>query len=428
MRDLEIVLPTPHSGQREVLSTTARFNVLACGRRFGKTTLGLDRCATPDVLGYPVGWFSPTYKMLTEVWRTAVGMFAPIIERRSVQDHRLEFITGGTLEFWSLDNPDVARGRRYKRILVDEAAMISNLMDTWQKVLRPTLTDYKGDAWFMSTPKGRNGFWQMYTLGLDPYEPEWACWHLPTIANDHIDPAEIEAARLSLPESTYMQEYLAEFLEGEGSVFRNIVNCTTAPQGDPEAHRGHRIIAGADWAKQADYTAFSFGCMDCRVEVDRDRFNQIDYAFQVERLRTLCQKWRPQAILTELNSIGQPVFEQLERMGLPVYGFTTTATSKPPLIENMALALERAEWQFQPDKVWTMELEAYERKVSTMTGRSQYSAPDGFHDDTVIARALMLWQAQQPVTMQVVPQSVNLFGARGQSSRGIELGGSRGRR
>ena len=71
-------------------------------------------------------------------------------------------------------------------------------------------------------------------------------------------------------------------------------------------------------------------------------------------------------------------------------GFTTTATTKPPLIENLALALERVEWQFIPDPVATGELEAYERKVSPVTGRSQYSAPSGMHDDTVIARALML--------------------------------------
>ena len=71
-------------------------------------------------------------------------------------------------------------------------------------------------------------------------------------------------------------------------------------------------------------------------------------------------------------------------------GFETTASSKPPLIENLALAFEREEFQFQDDPIWTAELEAYERKVSVSTGRSQYGAPEGMHDDTVIARALML--------------------------------------
>ena len=76
---------------------------------------------------------------------------------------------------------------------------------------------------------------------------------------------------------------------------------------------------------------------------------------------------------------------------MQVVGYVITASSKPPLIENLALALEKAEWQFQGDPVWTAELEAYERTVSANTGRSSYSAPEGCHDDTVMARALMAW-------------------------------------
>jgi hypothetical protein len=187
---------------------------------------------------------------------------------------------------------------------------------------------------------------------------------------------------------------LAEFIEGEGAVFRNIAACMKAPATTPDEHKGHRIVAGCDWAKQSDYTAFSFGCVECKREVDKDRFNRIDYAFQTERLRVLCDRWQPTAILTEINAIGMPVFEQVERMGLPVIAFETTATSKPPLIESFALALERTEWQYLPDPIWTAELEAYERKVSTVTGRSTYSAPEGVHDDTVVARCLMLWAFQ----------------------------------
>jgi len=85
-----------------------------------------------------------------------------------------------------------------------------------------------------------------------------------------------------------------------------------------------------------------------------------------------------------------------------VQGFTITSVNKSQLIENLALALERAEWQFQHDAVWTMELEAYERTVSSTTGRSSYSAPDGAHDDTVIARALMVWQAHRPSASALV--------------------------
>lgn len=79
-----------------------------------------------------------------------------------------------------------------------------------------------------------------------------------------------------------------------------------------------------------------------------------------------------------------------------VIGFVFTAQSKPPLIENLALALERGEWKFIDNKTWTGELEAYERTVSPHTGRSSYNASDGMNDDTVISRALMVWNANKP--------------------------------
>ena len=92
----------------------------------------------------------------------------------------------------------------------------------------------------------------------------------------------------------------------------------------------------------------------------------------------------------EHNSIGNPIFEQLQREGLPVVAFETTATSKPPLIEGGALEIEKGTISLIPDDVWTTELEAYEQKINPTTGRSTYSAPDDLHDDTVIARMLMI--------------------------------------
>ncbi len=405
MQPIILTLPRPHPGQEEVIRTCARFNVLACGqqsRRFGKTTLGIDRCVTPDVLRYPVGWFSPTYKMLLEVWREALRLLKPIAVRVSASDHRIENIAGGVLEFWSLDNPDSARGRKYKRIIVDEAAMVPDLMDAWQYVLRPTLVDYSGDAYFLSTPKGRGGFWQMFQWGQNPDVSEWASWQMPSSVNPRLAQSEIDEMKSTLPESAYRQEIEAAFLEDGGSVFRNAAACLTAPLDvTPEQHAGHALVMGCDWARESDFTCLSVGCATCRCEVARDRFNQVDYHVQTQRLRALAERWGVKSILTELNSIGQPVFEMLQRMGLPVVGFNTTGTTKPPLIENMALAFERSEWQWQADPVWTAELEAYERTVNPTTGRSSYSAPSGAHDDTVVCRALMLWQAQRHMTSYV---------------------------
>lgn len=390
MPTLKIQLPRPHEGQRRVIAEAGRFNVVNCGRRFGKTSLGLDRCATPATLAYPIGWFSPTYKMLLEVWREAVRIFGPITARRSAQDHRLEFVTGGLLEFWSLDNPDVARGRKYRRVVVDEAAMIPALVDAWNYVLRPTLVDYSGDAWFLSTPKGLNGFWQMWQWGQDPAMAEWRSWQMPTAINPAIPVSEIEAMRLTMPAQVFAQEILADFIEDGSGVFRRVREAATAPR-QTERQRDRQYGFGVDFGKHQDFTVISVIDLKERAQVYMDRFNQIDYHVQVSRLTALCERFDPTIIVAERNSMGEPLIEQLQRQGLPIYPFLTTNASKTDAIDALALAFEREQIKILNDQTLIGELQAYtmERLPS---GLLRYSAPDGLHDDCVMSLALA-WQA-----------------------------------
>lgn len=393
-KQIEVTLPELHEGQQRIVDEAVRFNVLACGRRFGKTMLGIDLLIDKALDGFPVGWFSPTYKMLQEVWAEIRKTTQSLQTRISAQDHRIELVTGGLIDCWSLDAADSVRGRKYARVVLDEAAMVPGLADAWQAAIRPTLTDYKGDAFLLSTPKGINFFHECYQRGLDPLQPDWRSWHMPTADNPYIDPAEVDAARQELPEQIFKQEYLAQFLQNEGAVFRNIEACLTSPHTRPDLHRGHRIVAGVDWGQKNDFTVISVVCANCRTEVEIDRFNKIEWAFQRARLRTIYERWHLVDALVETNSIGGPNLEALRADGLRVRGFETTAQSKPPLIQSLALALERTECQWLPDPVAKTELLAYESKINPITGRIAYSAPEGGHDDTVMARALA-WEAVQ---------------------------------
>lgn len=394
MPTLTITLPRPHAAQAKVISQAARFNVVNCGRRFGKTTLGLDRCADPAVLAYPIGWFSPTYKMLLEVWREAAIIFQPIEKRKNAQERRIEFVTGGLLEFWSLDDINAGRGRKYKRVIVDEAAMVKMLMDHWQIVLRSTLADYEGDAWFLSTPKGRNGFWQMWQWGQDPLRPEWHSWQIPTHDNPHINPSEIEAMRQSMPELIFNQEVMAQFLEDAGGVFRRVTDAATAvfldkPQAGP-------YVFGVDWGKMNDFTVIVVLDAKTKQMVHLDRFNQIDYHVQVGRLAALAERFRPVGIVAERNSMGDPIIEQLQRQGLPVLPFTTTNATKTRAIDELAMAFERGEIEILNDLILIGELQAYEME-RLPSGMLRYSAPAGMHDDCVMALA-MGWQGVMELT------------------------------
>jgi hypothetical protein len=407
---LNIKLPRLHSAQREIVRGARRFNVVCCGRRFGKTKLAVDRLLQPALSGFPAAYFAPTYKMLSEVWREVQQVVAPITAQRNSQEKWLRLITGGKIDFWSLENPDIARGRKYKLAVIDEAAQVAWLEEAWQKVLRPTLTDYQGAAWFFSTPRGLNYFHQIYQQGADPLIAEWQSWQMPTARNPFIAPQEIEAARQELPGDVFQQEYLAEFIQNAGAVFRNVEACLKALPTPPAEHQGHYLIAGVDMAQKQDFTVISVACLTCGCEVELDRFNQISWALQRGRLDALYRKWRLADILVEANSIGSPNLEALHADNLPARGFETTPSSKPPLIQSLALAFERAEFQWLPDPVAKGELLAYEATVSRLTGRVSYSAPEGKHDDTVIARALVNWiRTTQVMQTPAGSASMSLF-------------------
>lgn len=386
-----IHLPRPHQAQAQILADARRFNVVACGRRFGKSTLGINRLVDGALRGQPVGWFSPTYKMLAEVWRDVARILQPVTIRRSAQQHRLELVTGGVVDMWSLETPDVARGRKYARVVVDEAAMIKQLGEAWQAILRPTLADLQGDMWALSTPKGRNMFWQMWTWGQDPEQPEWKAWQMPTAANPYIVTGEIEAMRRDMPERTFSQEVLAQFLEDAGGVFRNVLAAATAKaQAGPVP--GHQYVVGVDWAKSADFTVFATIDLTANQMAQVERFNQIDYEIQVGRLRALSERFRPQALVVERNSIGEPLVERLSRMGLPVQPFVTTNSTKAAIIEGLALALERQELAILDDAELIAELQGYEME-RLPSGLWRYGAPEGMHDDMVMALALAWYGA-----------------------------------
>lgn len=381
-----------------------RFNVVCCGRRrrWGKTRLGIDRLIGPALEGHPVAWFSPTYKMLTEVWRDVRNVLALVARRIAAQEHRIELITNGVVDMWSLDNPDVARGRKYKRVVVDEAAMIRALEDAWQAVIRPTLTDYAGDGWFLSTPKGMNFFHTLYQRGVDSTNGEWASWQMPTSANPFIAASEIEAARRELPERIFAQEYLAVFLDDAGGVFRRVLDAATAqPQTEPTT--GHAYLVSVDWGKHSDFTVIVVWDATTGHMAHIERFNQIDYALQLGRLRAVCERFRPQCLVPERNSMGEPLIELIARSPWAppeIVPFTTTNASKALAVEAFALALEQGAAKILNDPVLVAELQAYEAE-RLPSGMLRYGSPEGMHDDTVMA-TIIGWFAMVGPTEQTV--------------------------
>jgi hypothetical protein len=391
-----IELPVLHAAQQQILDEHRRFNVVALGRRAGKSKLAQDLLVNTALEQRPGGYFAPTYKLLEQFWRELKVVLIEAIRDKSEQEHRLELYGGGSIECWSTDTGDPARGRRYAIAVVDEAAIIPHLADVWGQAIRPTLTDFQGEGWFMSTPRGLNDFYVLFARGQDALEPHWSSWQMPTSVNPYIASAEIEAARHELPERVFAQEFLAQFLSIEGAgVFRGVRAVSRLSPRPPT--RGHSYTFGVDWGRSEDFTVISILDATTLEQVALDRFTDLDFEVQTERLHEWASVYRPAQIVAERNSMGGPVVERLQRgyarlldkprPPLPVYGWDNTNASKAAVIEKLALAIERGELTLLADQVQQAELLAFE-STTTASGMVRYAAPIGMHDDTVIALAL----------------------------------------
>lgn len=359
-----------------MLNQARRFTVLACGRRWGKTHLGLDVLIDGErgVLdGYPVAWFAPSSKLFDEVWWEATKVLAPIATRVDSQKNRIETITGGVLDMWTLHNTDdPGRGRKYARVVVDEAAIVpgERLRRQWTEAIRPTLTDYGGGALFASTPKGLNYFHELYLLGQSG-DPDWVSFQLPTTNNPHINPDEVESARRELPTAVFRQEYLAEFVTDFGAHFKT----PTYYEPDELPRDGFREATGADFAytfKAGDWTVFLTGRLA----------NEIIYVTGLYRAQAEATAWAQQ-----LKLVPAPfAFIGGQESGIAAflrqdYGINLkterAATDKLARAQPVIAAWNRGEVRLPRGAAITTEIEA---EVLAFTGDSRVDDTDDIVD------------------------------------------------
>jgi len=377
----------PHPGNFEVHNSQARFKVLSAGRRWGKTRLGVNECLDAAAQGGRAWWVSPSYKTSEVGWRPLrqIARKIPNAEIRLV-DRMVTLPNGGFVAVRSADNPDSLRGEGLDFVVMDECAFMQR--EAWTEAIRPALSDRQGKALFISTPKGRNHFWELYQKGINS-EEGWQSWTFPTISNPFIQPTEIEAAKRDLPEMIFRQEYLAEFIDDSGSVFRRVQDAAVLEPQEPDANK--QYVAGVDVASSIDFTVVSIMDVKSKELVYLDRFNRVDYNVLENRLEALYRRWHLDSMKVEANSIGQPVIDHLYAKGLSIIPFTTTSATKQAIIQALQSAFEHGEIRIINDPVLVGELLSFESKRSPSGGFS-YSAPSGMHDDTVMSLAIA-WSA-----------------------------------
>lgn len=402
-RNVKVTLYNPHPGQFPIHRSLARFRVVPCGRRFGKTLLGCNElakfcCEHEKKLGC---WVAPTYRQTKIAYKLIKTALQPIMQHSSDSELMIELINGTRMMFCSADNYDALRGFGIHFLVLDECADINE--KAWTEVLRPTLSDTRGKALFLGTPKGRNFFHTLYHRGLDPAYPEWESFTAPTSANPYIPREEIEAARQELPEMVYQQEYLAIFLAESAGVFTGIDGCIAGEFVDPDPNCSY--VIGWDPAKYRDYSVLTV-LNTATMHVDYwERSNQVDYAVQLGRAYELAERYNYAYVLQDSTGVGDPLLEQLQRRGLRAEGYLFTNASKKILIETLAVGIQHHNLTFPDLPVLIQELRQMEYTM-TPSRLIAYGAPQGAHDDTVMSLALAYYAAAKPrVPLSGEPES-----------------------
>ena len=297
----------------------------------------------------------------------------------------------------------------YRRVVLDESAHAANLEDTFQNCIRATLTDLVGDCDFYSTPRGRGFFYRCYCRGQDPEQKDWASFRFPTSDNPHLPPAEVEDARRQLPDRVFRQEYLAEFMDDAGGVFRNVQACVDVgrtPEVEAQTQQTNEHFGGQygersgvtygmglDLARIHDFSVCTVLDSNGR-QVYFDRWGGQSWDRQVSGIVNIAERFRP-FIYADSTGIGQPVVERLERMGLSIVPYSFSNASKTQLMDNLAGMIEQGKIRLMDIPVQTGELINYEYKL-TAARNVTMQAPEGEFDDCVCALALGAWAHNQP--------------------------------
>ena len=375
-----VKLYNPHDAQKKVIECPQRFIVMMAGRRFGKSLISQTIALESGIEGKRVAYITPTYQLGKIFFQELLEMLPNEIYKKNEADLVITFITGGTIRFFTGERLDNLRGLKFHLCIIDEASFIPNLEDGWLNSIRPTLTDYKGKALFLSTPKGKNYFYSLFMKG-NSGEENWQSFKFSTYDNPYIDKSEIDSARMQLPEVVFEQEYMANPAENAANPFGSafIRQCIYPMSNGPVA------CYGIDLAKSVDFTVITG--LDKNGSVCHFERFQRDWRQTKEYITNL-----PKApILMDSTGVGDPIFEDMQREGLDVQGYKFSSTSKQMLMEGLASAIHQRKITY-PSGPIVDELEIFEYQYTSYGVK--YSAPQGFHDDCCVSLALA-WKHYQ---------------------------------
>ena len=207
--------------QRDIWDDGIRFKVIAAGRRCGKSRFAAWKLILTALDGKPgkVWYVGMTQGNARDVmWSLLQDLARPVIKSSHINNLEITLINGSVISLKGSDRPDTLRGSSLKLLVMDEAAFMR--ANVWQEILSPALTDLKGEAIFISTPEGRNWFYDIYCYADQGVDPEWKAYHYTTYDNEMLDKKEIDSAKSRLSTMAFTQEFMASFNARESELFK----------------------------------------------------------------------------------------------------------------------------------------------------------------------------------------------------------------
>jgi hypothetical protein len=430
-KKVRLKLPSLHPGQAQFVLDPARIVVAACGSKTGKTFgmgiwLILQAWNNYQSLNW---WTAPSYRQCDIAEKLILDLLPPErsgrIRHRS-SDRLIELLkSDGTvwsrIQFRSADDPGSLRGEGVHAAVVDEAAFWKH--DSFVSVMT-TLTRTRGKLRIISTPKGRNWFYDEWVKGWDEdlklHNPEYSSHKLPTHANPTVPRESLEEFKKNMPEDVYRQEILAEFLDDSAGVFKYIESARVADWLErPVANV--RYVIGVDWAKKEDYTVFMVMERDEDTDGRRnivhiERHNGLDWNTNIDMAIKCAKRWNNAHMMMDSTGVGDVPFDQVASVYPYVKGYNIfNNAEKVRLIQSLQFAFEQKKIGLpvrtikfpngdvnskatELSMLLRRELEQYGYTMSSQ-GKFIFSAPEGYHDDMVIALALANYEAQtEPLT------------------------------
>jgi hypothetical protein len=376
----EYTRPWFYQKQQNAVFTPARYAVIEASTKSGKTVAcmtWLFEKAMQGRAGQNFWWIAPIYAQAKIVYRRLKAGLPPYLYAANETELTITLPHGAVIWFKGADHPDSLYGEDVYAAVIDEATRVRE--DAWHAV-RTTLTATRGPVRIIGNVKGRKNWAYHMARRAESGAPDM---HYAKItANDAVDAGvldagEIEDARGQLPEAVYRELYLAEPSDDEGNPFGlSAIRACIAPLVSTPP-----VAWGWDLAKSVDWTVGI--ALDAKGRCCRFERWQWPWEATIQRIKALTGRT---PALVDSSGVGDPILEALQRDHGGIYeGFKFTSASKQQLIEGLAVAIQRNEIAY-PDGPIVRELESFEYQYSRTGVR--YSAPEGLHDDCVVALAL----------------------------------------